>query len=98
MFVKKRRIVDQEILEHYRNRPCDICCKRAPSDPSHIKTVRTGGDDAHWNLTSMCRECHTTWHQIGISSFFLRHPHFEILLKQKGWSWDGKSLIYSKVV
>lgn len=60
-----------------------IC--RGPSDPCHIKTRGSGGDDVESNLIPMCRQHHTEQGQIGWVRFCAKYPKAENELAEKGW-------------
>jgi hypothetical protein len=84
MAQKRCRIVDDNVLEMFRWRPCDACGLRAPSDPAHIKTVGSGGDDVPSNLMSLCRE-HHRMQEDGWGRFLDMFPQMEQVLNRKGW-------------
>jgi hypothetical protein len=86
---KPKRHVDQDILEKYRRRPCDVCGLRGPSDPAHIGTRGAHYPDVDWNLYSGCRLHHTEQGQIGFYKMVQKYPFFGQLLAQKGWVFDG---------
>jgi hypothetical protein len=94
---KKKRIKDNELLEFYRKRRCDVCGQK-PCDPAHIKTTGSGAHDVHDNLMSLCRKHHIEQHSIGFWTMVQRYPFFGQFLGQKGWEFDGnKKLRYTKV-
>ena len=88
MISKPTRISDEDILDFYRKRRCDICGKR-PTDACHIRTKGAGGHDEHNNLMSLCREHHTEQHQIGFYKMVQKYPFFGQFLAQKNWIFDG---------
>lgn len=83
MFQKKKRIVDKKLLKEISKLPC-VICGSPESDPSHIKTVGSGGDDVEWNVFPKCRAHHTEW-GTGISKFLKKYPAFKTQLLLKGW-------------
>lgn len=89
MFPKSKRIEDQNILDFYRRRRCDICGVK-PSDPAHIKTRGSGGNDEHFNLLSLCRIHHTEQGQIGFWKMVKKYPFFGHILAEKGWVFNGE--------
>ncbi len=91
MLEKPKRIVNEEILDVYRQGQCMIC-DRYGVDPCHIRTRGAGGPDADFNLLKMCREHHTEQGQIGFMKMVSRYPVMILILKAKGWtmSEDGK--------
>ena len=93
VFPKNKRIVNEKLLEAIRQMPCCICGKK-PSDPSHIKTVKTGGNDESWNIFPKCRSHHIEWHSVSHREFCNRYPSFEILLIKNGWEWIGNKLFH----
>lgn len=86
--MKSKRVVDEDALARYRGKPCAICSK--PSDPAHIKSRGSGGNDADWNLISLCREHHSIQHSLGWTTFFKKHPIIKAILTRKGWSLDER--------
>ena len=88
--MKKKRIVDKEVLKLFRGKPCEICGKS--SDPCHIKTRGSGGDDHYSNLISFCRVHHTEQGTVGWLKFANKYPIVKIILSCKGWVWDGPRL------
>lgn len=87
-FEKPKRIVDEELLAHFRKRPCDICHK-FPSDPAHLQTRGSGGNDVENNLVSLCREHHTQQGQVGFFKMFELYPFFRQVVYSKGWTIDS---------
>lgn len=82
---KSKRIKDPWLLREISGKPCVICRKPAPSDPSHIKTRGSGGPDEAFNVWPKCREHHSEWHGMGSLTFLKKYPHFAYLLQQVGW-------------
>lgn len=85
---KQCRIVDEELIEKYRKRSCDICGVR-PCDPCHIGSRGAGNPDADWNLYSGCRVHHAEQGQLGFFKFCEKYPFFRQVLAAKGWQFDG---------
>ena len=59
------RIVDEELLDEFRSRPCEWCGSGHRSDPHHIFTRGMDGGsrlDIRINLISLCRHCHIQVH------------------------------------
>lgn len=88
MFQKKKRHVDQDILEKYRKGRC-VICSSVPCDPCHIGTRGAGYPDADFNLFSACRQHHTEQGQIGHWKMAQKYPFYGQMLAQKGWIFDG---------
>lgn len=86
MFLKKKRFKDAKIISRIREMPCSVCGAKPPSDPSHIKSVGSGGPDVLSNVYPMCRKCHTLWHQIGPVTFLKKHRNFKHRLFDAGWT------------
>ena len=72
LFPKKKRIIDRELLQSFSKKRC-IICGWVPSDPHHVKTVGSGGDDVESNLLALCRKHHTEIHKIGVRTFFKKY-------------------------
>lgn len=88
---KQKRIVDKGLIKSITKLPCCICGLGPPSDPSHIKTVKTFGPDTEWNVYPKCRPHHTEWGALGVKTFCEKYPEFEKLLLNNGWEWlNGK--------
>lgn len=87
---KPKRKVDNKLLKAIRKMPCACCGRNPPSDPSHIRSVGSGGPDEPWNVVPMNRDCHRTWHSVGAKTFCERHPEFRALLEYMGWEISEK--------
>ena len=87
MFLKKERVIDKAYLEWIRQCSC-LACGKWPSDPDHIKTVKTGGDDSKHNLWPLCRACHTTRHAKGIRWMAKEYIGCRRFLDSNGWTYD----------
>ena len=87
MFDKNRRIVDHKLLEAVRLMPC-VVCGATPSDPHHMKTVKSGGGDLPSNLIPLCRKDHMACHASGMVAFVKKYPHLYEILIEKGWYLD----------
>lgn len=83
--MKSHRIVNKELLKSFHNRYCAVCNTRG-SDPAHIKSVGSGGDDVEENVVPLCRACHQEQGKIGIVSFALKYPAFLMAIESKGWA------------
>lgn len=94
---KSKRIENEDLLAEIRTQACCVC-KTRPADPSHIKTVGSGGPDERWNVVPHCRRCHTSWGTIGPGRFFERRPDFKKYLESLGWIWDGRKLRHPKLM
>ena len=93
MFLKKRRIVNKDLLQQIKQKPC-IICGHKPSDSAHIKTVGAGGNDVEINVISLCRPHHTEQHKTGIRTFALEHPKVLKHLLSMGWKLDDGKLFH----
>lgn len=99
MFPKFIRKQDRAFLSKIKCLPCCICGREPPHyqiDPSHIKTVGSGGHDDEWNVVPMCRQHHTEWHMLGPNKFTQMYPTMNKLLKRLGWSWNMGKLHHEK--
>ena len=82
------RIVNKELLQDYRGKPC-LICRSMNSDPHHIRPVSNFGPDKDWNLIPLCRSHHSEIHQIGLNSFVVKYgTGVAVYLKVKGWEFD----------
>lgn len=61
---------------------CLVCGKMAENH--HVKTRGSGGNDDIGNLMSLCRECHTEVHNIGLTTFVQRH-HLQANMVRRGF-------------
>ncbi len=84
---KKSRIKDRKFLDTFHNQPC-VVCGITPSDPDHIKTVKSGGGDEAWNIWPLCRLDHIKKHTIGLNELVRRYPHVKNHLLSRGWHYD----------
>lgn len=91
MFSKEVRIVNLELLEQRRGEPC-VACGREPapagsdlprSEPDHISTRGSGGDDVPENVWSLCCDCHRL-KGAGFEKFLDRYPKCVIWLHEHG--------------
>lgn len=96
-FQKSERVVNEEVLAAVRQENCIVCFYPPPSDPSHIKSVGSGGPDAFYNVFPMCRRCHTKWHAEGWKRFLTRHYGFWTILQKEGWRREGGKLLNEKI-
>lgn len=83
---KQQRQINQDVLDEFRDKPCVICGK--PSDPCHIKSRGSGGDDAHSNLISFCRTHHQQQHAYGWAKLCFKYPLVVFVLEKKGWVFE----------
>lgn len=61
---KKKRVVDEELLETVRGLPC-LCCfpvENYESHAHHVTTRGAGGGDTWDNVMPLCRIHHNEWH------------------------------------
>lgn len=84
-FTKEKRIFDLKLIEKTRKMPCTACGKRGPSDPHHIKSKKSGGDDIPQNLMPLCREHHTMVHKIGLFTFSQKFDQVSVFLVEHSW-------------
>lgn len=91
MFTKPQRIQNRKLLDEIKKYPCCICGVR-PCDPSHIKTVGSGGDDVRHNVVPMCRTHHVEWGKSWVA-FIEKYPKFWEFLQNMGWEvFNGRLL------
>lgn len=93
IFLKPKRITNPGLLEYIKTLPC-LCCTGVPSDPHHVKTVGSGGDDTVENVMPLCRIHHTEWHAIGPSKMAEKYAsikHWLILVgKEDLWKRSSR--------
>lgn len=93
MYQKKTRVVNESLLKHVRQKPCDGCgkhsTKNSPNQAAHIKTRGSGGDDKPYNLLSLCVFCHHEQHLKGWRKFLENREFLRQKLWQMGWRIDG---------
>jgi hypothetical protein len=82
--VKKKRLVDLDLLETVRSLPC-LACGRTPSEAHHVTTRGAGGDDLAENLMPLCTWHHQEWH-MGIRKMLERYPSVLYWLELAGRS------------
>lgn len=82
--LKRRRKVDKDALEEAKEKPC-VSCGRGPTDPAHIKSRGSGGDDSWENVIPLCRSCHRLQHAVGICRFVRTHEAVRDALHARGW-------------
>jgi len=92
MFPKNPRIENRELLDEIKTRPClinwyvfninDPCRCSGPTDPSHITTVGSFGNDTEDNVMPLCRIHHIEWGW-GIGKFLKKYPIARKWLEEK---------------
>lgn len=70
--MKKKRIVDEDLLALVRTLPC-MACGITPSHAHHLTTRGAGGDDVPENLMPLCGEHHAEMH-LSYSRFIRKYP------------------------
>lgn len=85
MFSKNKRVVDLDLIQSIKQMPCCCCGARDNIDPSHIRSVGSGGGDLPHNVKPLCRSCHIQWHQYGAVEMTERNPKLKQYLESKGW-------------
>lgn len=84
---KRVRDSDPAFLDAMRQIPC-LVCRKPGSEPHHIRTKGSGGDDSAWNVIPLCPDHHTlgsdAWHR-NETRFLTRFPWVAAHLKKLGW-------------
>jgi hypothetical protein len=66
-----------------------VCCHHNGSsyllDREHTKTRGAGGSDEDWNVSIMCRKCHTEKGMKGINYMANKYPNYKKWLINNGW-------------
>lgn len=83
--MKKKRIVNKDLLKSYREKSCEICGTYRNTVAHHIKSVGSGGNDVTHNLIPLCIEHHVEIHKIGINKTIHKYPHLKYFLQENGW-------------
>jgi len=90
------RIVDRELIDYIKTLPCIVNsnCSQGGSDPHHIRTVASGGNDEPENVIPLCRRHHSfpdfgeiSVHQ-GLKAFAERYLSVKVWLELAGWELD----------
>ena len=100
-FPKKKRIVDEGLLETVRALPCMACALKDPrgaraaidegtsrSHPHHLITVKNHGNDVAENVIPLCPPHHRMVHDKGLIWFSQEFPIIEAWLVSAGWAKD----------
>lgn len=85
LYPKPTKLSKVESDANYRlvkSLPCHVCLK-TPVDVHHIKTKGAGGDDRLSNLMSLCRICHTAFHQMGKKTFWKKYSKAVIWFRER---------------
>jgi len=85
MFQKTIRISNPALLQEVREMPC-VVCARFGCDPHHVKSRASIGHDVPQNLMSLCRECHTLMHKIGLTQMAEKYSQVKQWLLENGWT------------
>ncbi len=53
---------------------CSVCMKKGAVEPHHINQIGMGRDRKkelveHYSAIPVCRQCHTTYHNLGMKEF-----------------------------
>lgn len=91
MLKKPKRIVDQDVLQKYREARCLVC--GVSSEPAHVRSRGAGGDDVDYNILALCREHHSQSHAIGWPKFCNRYPKVYDELIKNGWIFNNNKLV-----
>ena len=67
---KNKRYVSNQYLEFVRSLPC-VNCGYTETDAHHYLTRGAGNSDL--DTISLCRKCHVEAHQIGFTTFQMKH-------------------------
>ena len=84
---KNKRIVDRDLLDSYRGKPCVVCGREG--EAHHVKTRRSYGHDLPYNLMPLDREHHTEVHAIGLTTFAEKYLKVKTWLVDNGWEYDS---------
>lgn len=87
--MKKKRIVNKDLIEFVRTLPCIACYKEGRNDAHHVKTKGSGGDDVPENLLSLCRTDHQKIHKIGLTKFAKLNSSVYTWLTLAGWVYEN---------
>ena len=58
-----------------------------PIDPAHVRSFKISQNDEPWNLTPLCRKCHTLQHQFGWIYLIVIYSNLARDLEAKGWEF-----------
>ena len=66
--LKTKRIVDLKLLRAIRELPCLACdgAQQTETEPDHVKTRGSGGNDSAENVWPLCRQHHCDRHLKGL--------------------------------
>lgn len=100
--MKKRRIVNEEVLETVRNLVCLACASLDPEaareaihdhgircHPHHLISKGAGGGDVPENILPVCFKHHSLVHAIGLGRFSQEFKVVHDWLEGAGWSFNG---------
>jgi predicted restriction endonuclease len=90
---KEKRLEDRVLLDTYHQRPCTVC-RRVGSDPAHIKSRGSGGDDIEWNIMPLCRSHHQEQHKTGWFSFSEKYPEIAEALNDRAWQFSEQNRLF----
>lgn len=84
MLEKKKRITNEELLDHVRSLPCMACLRVPCAEVHHVTTVKAGGNDVPENLMPLCHEHHMEVHQGGWNKAIKKYPAIKNWLEFAG--------------
>lgn len=67
MYPKPKRVQDDPYREYVRSHPCCACPRGLASEPHHLKSKGSGGDD--YFCVPLCRYCHQEIETVGRQTF-----------------------------
>jgi|SRR5690554_624522 len=59
-----------------------------PLDPDHVKTFGAGGENAPWNIMTLCRIHHQDKGSKGVNFMANQFPNYKKWLIDNGWEFD----------
>lgn len=86
--MKRKRIVNEALLDVVRSLPCMACALPGPSHPHHIRSRGSGGHDIVPNLISLCWQHHELIHSRGLTYMAREFGSVRYWLEGAGWTWD----------
>lgn len=96
---KKKRIVNKELCESYRDMACAICFIRGGGRVvgHHIKTKGSGGHDHSKNLIPVCNIHHREFHDKGLRWVIDNHKSAREYLNWIGFDITDEDITFPEI-
>jgi hypothetical protein len=85
---KPSRIKNRKLMDSFHSQPC-IVCGAPESEPAHIKSRGSGGDDTESNIIPLCHPHHQLQHSRGWYYMAANFPEIEMALEDRDFEFNA---------